>query len=91
MSPLDVLRAIAANGAAMSMLDSPAGAIEAGRPPKVDRAGRLLIDADGDAVEPGRPHRTLGDLVREALKADEPRALPAGNGVLDAEVVDDDG
>ena len=62
-----LLEMIAASGAAMSVLDSAACAVEEGTPVGTDTAGRLLVDDDGDAVEPGTPHRTLGDLIREAL------------------------
>jgi hypothetical protein len=48
-----------ADSPAMSVLDSPACAVEQGQPAKVAD--------DGTMQEEGTPNRTLGDLIREAL------------------------
>lgn len=62
-----VLEAIAASGAAMSVLDSPECAVEAGRPAALNDDGTLAYGQDGEPVDAGTPNRTLGDLVRDAL------------------------
>jgi hypothetical protein len=63
-----VLEQILASGAAMSVLDSAACAIEEARPPATDRRGALLMSDNGRAAkDPGEPAKTLGDLVREVL------------------------
>lgn len=62
MTPDEALEAIAASGAAMSVLDSAACTVEAAVPAEQNEDGTLKYDGD-----PGAPARTLGDLVREAL------------------------
>jgi hypothetical protein len=77
MTAEELLNAVAASGAAMNVLDSPACYVEAARPPAthppgtsvagVRLDGTLILDGDGRPVDEGAPARTLGDLIRAAL------------------------
>jgi hypothetical protein len=71
-TPRDVLKRIADNGQAMSVLDQIAA--EDHQPAKIHPyeegnplRGTLITGPDGTPEDPGTPGRSLGDLVREVL------------------------